>query len=124
MNLIDEEGIGCRTAAVTVLLLVLDAAVLFGVGLWLTGSDSCTGACGTVGLTLLYAGGPVSALFGVLTGAVVVAWPVDLILWVVVGFVISRVAGDRLRKAVAAAATVEFVALLYGLALSFLVVRA
>ncbi len=124
MTVIREEGVGCRTAALTTLLLVLDAAALFGVGLWLTGSDTCTGSCETVGLTLLYAGGPVSALFGVLTGAVVVAWPVDLIVWAVTGFVIARIAGDRLRRAILFVVAAETTALAYGFALSFLVVRA
>ncbi len=124
MTVVREEGIGCRTALVAVAFLVVNAAVLFGVGLWLVLSDTCVGGCETVGFTLLYAGGPVSALFGVLTGALVAAWPVDLIFWITLGFVFARIAGDRLRQVVMYAAVADTAALVYGLAMSFLVVRA
>lgn len=122
MTAVEEQGFGCRTAFVAVALLVVDAAVLFGVGLWLIASEGCAGLCETVGLTLLYAGGPVSALFGVATGAVVVAWPLDLIFWITLGFVFAR--ADRIRRAVTLAVAAEMAALVYGLLLSFLVVRA
>ncbi len=124
MNGVEDQGVGCRAAAVAVGFLVFNAAVLFGVGLWLTLSDTCTGVCGTVGFTLLYAGGPISAIFGVLTGALVAAWPLDLVLWITLGFVFARIAGDDLRRIVLFAAASETAALVYGFALSFLVVRA
>lgn len=101
----------------TGLLLGMGAAFM-GVGLFLTGRPDCAGVCETAGLTLLYAGGPVSALFGVLFGGVFVAWPLEVTLWVVLGFVSAGVADRRRIPASGAALVVVAAALIYGLVLS------
>jgi hypothetical protein len=69
--------------------------VFSAIGLTTIGRDSCAGTCETVGLTLLYAGGPVSALIGIFTDSVIVAWPLDIMLWVVLGFGVARFAQNR-----------------------------
>jgi len=80
--------------------------------------EVCTGLCESVGLTLLYAGGPISAVIGVLSDHVIVAWPLDVILWVVLGFWIAKFSGNRgIRPLGPALAVVVFFALL-GLVLS------
>ena len=56
--------------------------------------EVCEGICATLGLTLLYAGGPV-ALFGIFTDSVIVAWPLDVIVWVVLGFGVACYATNR-----------------------------
>ncbi len=94
------------------------AAVFMTVGLLLTRQPDCQGLCETAGLTLLYAGGPISALFGVFFGGVFLAWPLEVTLWVVLGFTTARVAERREIPASAAALLVVAGALIYGLVLS------
>lgn len=113
-----QEGFGCRDAAVSTIFLVGFAAALFALGLTLINRDVCTGRCESVGLTALYAGSPVSAVFGVLTDSVVVAWPLDLTLWVSLGFLIAKVSRDRGRAPLGLALLAVLVALAYGLVLS------
>jgi uncharacterized membrane protein len=80
--------------------------------------DSCTGACEIAGLTLLYAGGPISAVIGVFTDTVVIAWPLDVTLWVVLGFGVARWAGNRDRRPLGPAVAVLLFFVAYGLVLS------
>lgn len=101
----------------TGLLLGL-AAAFMAAGLFLTRDPSCAGLCETAGLTLLYAGGPISALFGVFFGGVFVAWPLEVTLWVVLGFSSARIAERRNVPPSAAALAVVAAALVYGLVLS------
>lgn len=115
------EGVPCRTVTLTALGLLGTAAVLFTVGLLLTGSDDCRRACETIGLTVLYAGGPVSALFGVIGGAVVVAWPVDVITWIMLSVLAVRIAERRAVAPLRAAAAIVGAALVYGFILQFFV---
>jgi hypothetical protein len=92
------EAPGCRDAAIVTGFLLGFGVALFAIGLTLINRDSCAGLCETVGLAFLYAGGPVSALFGLLTDSVVVAWPLDVTLWVVLGFTVAGWAANH-RKA-------------------------
>lgn len=116
-----DEAPGCRDAAITTVFLLGFAIALFAIGLTLINQDSCPGICETVGLTALYAGGPVSAIFGILTDAVVVAWPLDITLWVVLGFAVPRWSDNRGKPTLAVAMVVLLLALAYGLVLSQLV---
>lgn len=86
---------GCRDIALVTTFLLAVGIVFFAIGLTLINRDSCAGLCETFGLTLLYAGGPVSAVFGVFTDSVVIAWPLDVTLWVVLGFVVARIHASR-----------------------------
>ena len=113
-----DEGVGCRSAAITTIFLLGFGVVLFAIGLTLVNQNSCKGLCETVGLTALYAGGPVSAAFGILTDSVVVAWPLDVTLWVVLGFTSARWAGNHDKPPLAVAMVVLAIALAYGLVLS------
>jgi hypothetical protein len=113
--------VACRPAAFVALGLLAAAAVLFAAGFGLISNEACTGACERLGLTLLYAGGPVSAVFGVVGGQVVVAWPVDIALWILLAVVAVRVAERRGTSPPATAAVILGAAIAFGFALSFLV---
>jgi hypothetical protein len=63
----------------------------------------------------------VSALFGIFTDSVIVAWPLDLILWVVLGFAVARFAQDRSRSLWGPLLGLLAFFLVYGLVLSQLV---
>ncbi|HLF61805.1 MAG TPA: hypothetical protein VI980_11580 [Acidimicrobiia bacterium] len=109
---------GCRDVAIATSFLLGFGIVLFAVGLTLINRDACTGACEMLGLTLLYAGGPFSALIGFFTESVVVAWPLDATLWVVLGFAVARWAGNRDRRPLGPALAVLLFFVAYGLVLS------
>lgn len=114
-------GPGCRDTAVATSFLLGLAVVFLAIGLTLIGQDGCQGACETWGLTLLYAGGPVSAMFGVLFGELPLAWPLDVTLWVAAGFLVARWAGSRGRSVLGTTLVVVLIALAYGLVLSQMV---
>ena len=116
-----DEAPGCRDAALATLFLLGFAIALFAIGLALVNQDGCEGACETLGLASLYAGGPVSAIFGVLTGSLVIAWPLDVTVWVVLGFAVARFSARRGRGIIPVASLVLVVFLVYGLVLSQLV---
>jgi hypothetical protein len=99
-------------------LLLGFAAVFMAAGLVLTRQPDCQGLCETGAITLLYAGGPISALLGVVFGGVIVAWPLDVTLWVVLGFFTARMAERRRVPASVAALLIVAAALVYGLVLS------
>jgi len=90
-----SDGIGCRDAALSTVFLLGFGIVFFAVGLTLINRDPCTGLCETAGLALLYAGGPISALIGIPSDSVIVAWPLDVTLWVILGFGAARFATNR-----------------------------
>jgi hypothetical protein len=116
-----NDGIGCRGAALATIFLLGFGIVFFAIGLTTINRAVCDGVCETLGLTLLYAGGPVSALFGIFTDSVIVAWPLDLILWVVLGFGVARFAQDRSRPLWGPLLALLAFFLAYGLVLSQLV---
>lgn len=113
-----SEAPGCRETAFVTLILIGLAAVFMVAGLSLSGQESCTGLCETLALTMLYAGGPVSAAFGVLFGDLVLAWPLDITFWVATGFLVARWAGRRERSPIPVALLIVVAALVYGLVLS------
>ncbi len=116
-----DQGPGCRDTVLATALLVGMAAVFLALGLNLTTQDGCTGLCETAGLTLLYAGGPISALLGVLLGELPLAWPLDVTFWVVAGYLVARWAGNRDRNALAGSLLLLVAVLVYGLVLSQMV---
>ncbi len=87
-------------------------------GLSLSQQADCQGMCETTALTLLYAGGPLSALLGVLFGSVWVAWPLEITFWVIIGFAAARFAARRSTSVIAVVLVILSVALIYGLVLS------
>ncbi|MEX0863298.1 MAG: hypothetical protein WD269_00310 [Acidimicrobiia bacterium] len=117
----DDELPGCRdTVIATVLLLGLGLAFMI-VGLTLSRRSGCGGACETLGLTLLYAGAPISAAFGIFFDGLVLAWPLDITLWVTAGFLIARWVARRDRGVLGPVVMLVVLALIYGLVLSQLV---
>lgn len=116
------EPPGCRSAAIAIALLIGTAIVFMIIGLSLVNDGTCTsGSCETLALTLLYGGLPISALFGVAFGDLVLAWPLDITFWVVLGFGLARFSAKRERNAVGAAIVAILLALAYGLVLSLFV---
>lgn len=113
-----SESPGCRNAAVSTVVLVVTAVVFMILGLTLVNDGNCSGACETLGFTLLYAGLPISAVFGVLFGDLVVAWPLDITLWVVLGFVIARLSDRKNRNVLGPTIVAILIGLVYGLVLS------
>lgn len=89
-----------------------------GIGLVMVNNPGCTGMCETAGITFLYAGFPVSGVFGFFFGDLALAWPLDITLWVVVGFLLARLADNRGVRPAGAAMAAVAVALIYGLVLS------
>jgi hypothetical protein len=116
-----SEGIGCRDAALSTIFLLAFGIVFFATGLTMINREVCEGTCETLGLTLLYAGGPVSALIGIFTDSVIVAWPLDVIVWVVLGFGVARLATIRRIQPWGPLVALLVVFLIYGLVLSQLV---
>ncbi len=113
-----SDAPGCRSAAITTGLVVGFALAFMAVGLAMVNNPGCSGACETAGITFLYAGLPVSGVFGFLFGDLALAWPLDLTLWVVVGFLLARLTDRRGLRPAGVAIAVVVVALIYGLVLS------
>lgn len=113
-----NEPPGCRDIAIATGFLLGFGIVMFAIGLTLINRDNCTGACEIAGLTLLYAGGPISALIGIFSDTIVIAWPLDVTLWVVLGFGVARWAGNRDRRPLGPALAVLALLVAYGLVLS------
>lgn len=113
-----EDAPGCRDATIATVFLLAFAISLFAIGLTLVNGEDCDGLCETAGLTALYAGGPISALFGIFTDTVVIAWPLDTTLWVVVGFWAARLSTRRESATLPIAVLFIGLALIYGLVLS------
>lgn len=114
-----SQAPGCRSSAIAVGLLVGLGLAFMAIGLTLVNGDSCDASCETLAVTLLYAGLPVSALFGFFFGDLVLAWPLDITFWVVVGFLLARWSDNRGRNVAGGVLAVVIIALAYGLVLSF-----
>ncbi|MGH3651006.1 MAG: hypothetical protein ACRDU9_09895 [Acidimicrobiia bacterium] len=114
----NPEPTGCRHAAIATGILVGVALVFMAIGLTLINDSTCDPGCETLGLTLLYAGLPVSSVFGVLFGDLVLAWPLDITLWVVAGFGLARFSDRRRHGVLGPVLLVVLAALIYGLVLS------
>ncbi len=113
-----SEEPGCRDAALATALLLGIGLALMGSGLALINQSVCEGICEFAGLSILYAGGPVSAMIGFLTDSVVIAWPLEVMLWVVLGFWAARWGANRDRSTWAFVVVILAVALVYGVVLS------
>jgi len=114
----NPQSTGCRSAAIATGVLVGVAMVFMAIGLALVNDNTCEAGCETLGLTLLYAGLPVSSVFGLVFGDLVLAWPLDITLWVVVGFGLARLSDRRQRGIPGPVLVVVLLALIYGLVLS------
>ncbi|MPZ51670.1 MAG: hypothetical protein GEU79_02880 [Acidimicrobiia bacterium] len=88
-----SEGINTMASvrAIGGLLAVCIAASVLG--LWLLLSEIAP----QVGLVSFYTGAPVSAIFGVIGGGLVLAWPLDLTVVMVVGYLLGGAATRRER---------------------------
>ncbi len=113
-----KEAPGCRDAALATGLLLGIGVVLVASGLALINRDGCTGLCEFAGLAVLYAGGPISATIGAVTDSVVIAWPLEIVLWGVLGFWAARMGSGKDRSTWAYVIGILAIALVYGLVLS------
>jgi hypothetical protein len=109
---------GCRDAALATGLLLGIGLALMGSGLALINQPTCEGICEFAGLAILYAGGPIGALIGFFTDSVVLAWPLEIMLWVVLGFWAAKKGASRDRSTWAYVISILLIALVYGVALS------
>jgi hypothetical protein len=114
----NQDGIGCRDAALSTGFLLGFGIAFFAIGLTLINREVCVGLCETLGLTLLYAGGPISAVIGVFSDHVIVAWPLDITLWVVLGFGVARLSANRGTRPLGPSLAIVVFFLLFGLVLS------
>jgi hypothetical protein len=89
-----------------------------GSGLALINQSTCDGICEFAGLAILYAGGPIGGLIGFFTDSVVLAWPLEIMLWVVLGFWAAKKGAARDRSTWAYVVSILLIALVYGVALS------
>jgi hypothetical protein len=112
------EAPGCRDAALATALLLGIGLAFMGSGLALINQPVCDRLCEFVGLSLLYAGGPIGAMIGFLTDSVVVPWPLEIMLWVVLGFWAARRAANRNTSTWAYVISILGLALIYGVVLS------
>jgi hypothetical protein len=117
----NPQPAGCRSAAIATALLVGVGLVFMAVGLTLVNDATCDSGCETLAFTLLFSGLPISAVFSVLFGDLVVAWPLDITFWVVIGFLLARFSDNRGRSVLGAVIITVALALGYGLVLSSLV---
>lgn len=113
-----REEPGCRDAALATALLLGIGLALMGSGLALINQPVCDGVCEFAGLSILYAGGPIGAIIGFLTDSVVIAWPLEVMLWVVLGFWAARRAANRDTSTWAHVISILALALIYGAVLA------
>lgn len=113
-------GLGCRTmlTAVGTLLVFAVGAVAIGLGLIL-GEDPSPLA-ETFGLALYAAGAPVSGVFAVIAGDLPLTLYLDLVVWVVGGAAITKLA-ERGRPLALLLVTAMALALAFGLVVSTLI---
>lgn len=116
-----ENEAGCRNAAIATTLLLSLAITFMAAGLALIPTPGCSGSCETAALTLLFAGGPIGAVMSVVFEDIFVVWPLEITLWVVIGFFLARRSNARKTGVLRSALVVVAIALLYGLVLSRLV---
>ncbi len=109
---------GCRNPALATLFLLGLAVVFMAVGFTLTQQADCTGLCETGAFALLYAGGPLSGIVGVLFGGIYILWPLEITLWVVIAFLVARRAERRSTGVLRMVIIIIALALAYGLVLS------
>lgn len=116
--MIRSEDPGCRDAALATALLLGIGLAFMGSGLALINQPVCDTACEFAGLSILYAGGPISAMIGFLTDSIVIAWPLEVMLWVVLGFWAARRAANRNTSPWSYVISILVLALVYGVVLS------
>ena len=113
-----SEEPGCRDAALATALLLGIGLAFLGSGLALINQPVCDGICELAGLSILYAGGPIGAMIGFLTDEIVIAWPLEVMLWVVLGFWAARRAANRNTSTWLYVISILALALVYGVVLS------
>lgn len=112
------EGQGCRETALVSGFLIAFALVTMAIGLVLINRSGCQGLCETTGVVLYASGLPLSAAMAFFFGDLVVAWPLDVTFWVVLGFLIAGRASRKGRGPYPTALAAVLIALVYGLVIS------
>ncbi len=109
----DGNAPGCRPTLAAGGAFLFAAVVLFALGL-VVGLDR------RAAYPLLFAGAPVTGLVTALGGDLAFAWPLDVTVWLVLGFVPARWA-EHPRRFWGAVAAILTTALAYGALMSLLV---
>jgi hypothetical protein len=109
----NEEGVGCRPAAMGTLTFLAFAVVMLVIAL-VIGLDN------QLAYPFLFAGGPVTGLVTSVGGDLAFSWPLDLTVWTVLGFFVARYA-DRPERYRFAIGGVIIVALILGTGMGLLV---
>ncbi len=120
----DTRGEGCRDLTRLAAVFLLFSAVGLSAGITLISNQSCEGLCEAAGLALYGAGGPVSGLFAALAGGLVLAWPVDITLWIVLAFGAIKLSTARAISIKRVATWVLSGAFLWGVLVASLLERA
>lgn len=115
---------GCRDLTRLAAVFLLFSAVGLAAGIRLISNQACERLCETAGLALYGAGGPVSGLFAALAGGLVLAWPVDITLWIVLAFGAIKLSNARAIPIRRVAIWVLSGALLWGVLVASLLERA
>lgn len=118
------RGDGCRDLTRLAAVFLLFSAVGLAAGIALISNQSCVGLCESAGLALYGAGGPVSGLFAALAGGLVLAWPVDITLWIVLAFGAIKLSGARDVPPRRVAVWILSAAILWGVFVASLLERA
>ena len=113
-----REEPGCRDAGLATALLLGIGLAFMGSGLAMINQPVCDGTCEFAGLSILYAGGPIGAMIGFLTDSIVIAWPLEVMLWVVLGFWAARRAANRDTSTWGHVISILVISLVYGVVLS------
>lgn len=109
----NEEGVGCRPAAVATLTFLAFSVAMLIIALVIGLEEQ-------LAYPFLFAGGPVTGLVTSVGGDLAFSWPLDLTVWTVLGFFVARYA-DRPERYRFVIGGVIIVALILGTGMGLLV---
>lgn len=118
-----DEGLGCKTLAVSAGVLIAFGILATSVGLLLALGDGGR-LTQQVGFALYGAGAPISGVFAAIAGELPLAPFTDVILWLVLAVGATRLSERRRVALSQVLALVITTALILGLVVSFLIERA
>jgi hypothetical protein len=118
-----DDGLGCRTLAVSAGVLIAFGVVATAAGLVLALGDT-TPLVQQIGFGLYGAGAPISGLFAAIAGELPLAPFTDLIVWLVLAVVATRVSEGRSIDLSRVLGVILALASALGFIVSFLIERA
>lgn len=109
----NEEGVGCRPAAMATLTFLAFSIAMLAIALVIGLEEQ-------LAYPFLFAGGPVTGLVTSIGGDLAFSWPLDLTVWTVLGFLVARYA-ERPERYRFLIGTVIIIALILGAGMGLLV---